>query len=510
MANEQIDFYEHPEFKAKQDSWETYRALYEGIHSVLCQLKYLWAHDLEAVPGHGAKLRARREQRSRYFNLMEAIVSNWTSLCFKNDPQIDPSVQALFGDDWQNVDGNGSDFMTFLKGPVFTAYVRDGRPIVLTDAYDLDEVTSLGQQNALGHRAFFEVLDVLEFKDWERESRDSKRFGKFNSFRYEYEAIAPRMSLIEKPQCVKYCRVYQKEAVGYTVQTFRQEGEGDSATWTIEGAPQVVEQLDELPISAIMNGDSWVKDVSELCLVLFNLMSAYYSQLNNQAYQRIIIAGDLNEENMMALTEFSITRVPKDSNVHTIEPSNTAALEGAIERTVDQIYKVAFNQTKRLASTSNEAPGADTLREMKDELVAFLKSALAEIENLANHMIQQYAAFKTGNKNFEGKITLDKNITVEDIDQQVRLFQAFADDLKPIESVRKAVLKKAVQQMNLPDAEKLQKDIEAHDYSGVDATKQAQAREALMGQFGGEKKDPAQDDSEEGPKAGTDPEDQAA
>jgi hypothetical protein len=463
-----IEFFEHPEYKEMRDAWQTYRDLYEGKHSVLVNEKYLWKHELETTPVHGPAIRMIREQRSRYFNIMEAIVSSLVSICFKKDPEVEASVRELFGDDWQDVDGNGTDFISFLKGPVTVAYLRDGRPIVLTDAFDL-QAGSLGEQKALRHRAFFEVLDVLSFKDWERETRDSKRHGRFNSFRYEYDAILPRSSLREAPKCVKHCRIFEKADTGYTVQTFHFEApekptEQNPGEWLSDGPPVSVTALDEIPVSAIMHGESWVKDAAELGLVLFNLMSAYYNQLNYQAHQRVMLAGDLNNENLVAASEFSMVRLPQGTQVTVIEPGDTGSLERAIEKTVDQIYKVAFNQTKKLASTSNEAPGADTLREMKEEMIALILAALSELEGLANRMIKNYAVFKSGDQNFSGTIKLNKEITVEDIGQMIALFQAFADDLKPIDSIRKAVLKKAVQQMNLGGLEDLQKDIDSHEF----------------------------------------------
>ncbi len=169
--------------------------------------------------------------------------------------------------------------------------------------------------------------------------------------RYEYTAIAPRASLTESPQEIRYCRVTSMEEGTVYVRTYKFDDE--KKDWILtEDKP--LPGLPEIPVVTLTTNDSWVKDVAELQMVLFNLMSAYYNQLNTQAFQRIFVAG-LDKDGAMSISEYAISRIPLEAKPHVIEPSSTAAYVEAASITTEQIAKVAFNRTRSLASGSKEA-----------------------------------------------------------------------------------------------------------------------------------------------------------
>jgi hypothetical protein len=201
-----------------------------------------------------------------------------------------------------------------------------------------------------------------------------------------------------------------------------------------------------------MNNVSWVKDVSELQLVLYNLMSAYYNQLNTQAFQRVFVSGDLQDKHLISISEYAVSVLPQEAKPYVIEPASTEALVAAINQTVDQLYRVAFNRTRGVSTSSNEAPGAATLREMSTELIALLIHAVGELEGCINDALRHYARFK-GVEDFQGRVTLSRDITADDVNQQIQLFLAYRDEIRNIESWRKAHLKKVAATMGYSEDE---------------------------------------------------------
>lgn len=454
------EFYEHPCFTANKDKWETYRDLYEGDHETLVSFKYLWPHELElssqpirsdpSVHAQiqetvGQRIRRIRARRSRYLNMTEPVVSNLIAMAFKKQIAIDPEVETLFGDEIADVDGKGTSLESFIMGPLAIAYFRDGRPILHVDAPE-NSASSRAEERTNGFRPFLEILDLREIPDWQL-AEVGPRAGKFDWLRYQYEVVGERGGPTDEPKEIEYCKVLALENGLVVVRIYRQEEESDD--WTlIEERP--LSGWAEIPVSTIVNNESWIKDVSELQLVLFNLMSAYYNQLNTQAFQRVFIAGDLGEKHQISISEYAVSQLPAEAKPYVIEPSSMDALVNGINSTAEQIYKVAFNRTRSLPAGSKEAPGADTIQEMNLELIVLLKQALEEMETLINQGIRHYAMFKLGPEkgaNFTGKVTLPKDIDVQPVAQRLEIFLAYKDEIRKVLPWRKAELSKAAGEM---------------------------------------------------------------
>ncbi|NBW23088.1 MAG: hypothetical protein EBR82_85605 [Caulobacteraceae bacterium] len=181
-------------------------------------------------------------------------------------------------------------------------------------------------------------------------------------------------------------------------------------------------------------------------------MSAYYNQLNTQAFQRVFVSGDLQDKHLISISEYAVSVLPQEAKPYVIEPASTEALLGAINTSVDQLYRVAFNRTRGVSSTSNEAPGAATLREMSTELIALLIHAVGELEGAINEALKNYARFK-GITDFQGRVTLSRDITADDVNQQIQLFLAYRDEIRNVDSWRKAHLKKVAATMGYNEGE---------------------------------------------------------
>lgn len=464
-----IKFYEHPDYQEHEDGWETYRDLFEGDHQRLVSQKYLWPHELEysqqsassdpRTGTHetvGGKIRRIRAQRSRYLNLFEPIISTWVSMALSKPISVDQETAEMLGDDIEDIDGKGSSLANFIMGPLAVSYFRDGKAVVLVDAPQNEAVT-LAEQQASGFRPYMEIIDVLDMKDWQMSSLPS-RVGKMDWIRYEYEVIEPRGSAQEEPEEKEYCRflLRNNETGEVTVEVYVEDE--DSEEWNLVSSAVPLVGFSELPIAVAYNNVSWVKDVAELQLVLFNLMSAHYNLLNTQAFQRVFVSGDLQDRHIMSISEYAVSVLPADAQPYVIQPTDTQSLLKAIDTTIDQLYRVAFNRTRGVPTDSREAPGASTLREMSQELIALLIQAVGEIESVVNQALKNYAIFKLGAERggqFNGRVTLSRDITAEDIGLQIQMFLAYRDEIRNIPEWRKAHLKKVAVSMGYNNNERL-------------------------------------------------------
>lgn len=456
-----IQFFEHPEYARRATDWTTYQDLFNGYHDVLRSPKYLWLHELESEQGglHKADaghLRAIREQRSRNLNLTEPVVSRWTSILFGKGINVPDQVKnEVFGEDeYRDVTGTGVGFEAFVSEQVARNGIVFGKPIIYVDTTPIKADTK-AQARAAGVRPFMEVISPLEAKDWQLSS-DPGRIGKLDFFRTEYKAIKPRTSASDKPTFGTFSKVLSLNGGTYTISEYEAEGEGNSERWTLLKATPVT-GWDELPIS-YLDGESFIKDVAEQQLALFNYMSAHSSMLNSQAFQRLFAFGNFSEENKLKVGEYLMSFGPEGASIQTIEPFSSDPLAAAINSTIDRLFKVAFNQLNGLAGDSKESPSAEARRELKEELITLARAYLTELEDVVNQAVGHYAKFK--DKTAE-RIEFDKNITLDDIDRELMIINAHRDSIKALPTFHKAVLKKHATDLNLTNIDEVLKEIDA-------------------------------------------------
>ena len=446
-----VNFYENPEYAVELPDWIKYRDLFEGKHGTLIGFNYLWAHELEhstrRVSEHenitvGEKLRNLRAKRSRYLNMMEPVVSTFVGLLYNGGITLDKETVALLGDEINDIDGNGTNLENFIKDNISRNYFLYGKPIVYVDA-PANDAASLNEQQQMGYRPYMEVLNPIEVKDWQTDKAG------YNLFRYEYELLGVRASLQDEPSLIKYCKEFTLGPDGFIVSIYAVNKDKE---WGLV-SERLVSGWERLPISTVFHNKSWVKDVADLNLVLFNLMSAYYNQLNSQAFQRIFISGEsLGDKYQMAISEFTAVVLPGNVSVTTVEPSNMQPLTDACDRTIDNIYRVAFNRSKSLSVASKESPSADASREQSVELNALLKQAASEIEACINSAIKDYAKYK-GVEDFTGGISIQTDFGAADFQEQMDLWLAHRDEIKKILPWKKAYLKKVADEQDFTEAE---------------------------------------------------------
>lgn len=477
-----IKLFENPFYTANKTKWRKHQDFFDGDDEILRRPEYLIPHELEVADHADAtRIRRIRESRSFYEGNLELIVSRYTSLFFKDEPIPDEATKELFGDDWGDVTGQGKSFASFFREDVLQALLLQGRPIILTNGAPV-RGQSKGDELAQKLRPTFKVLPALECKDWCFESQ-GERAGKFKFILWEYKALEERQSATEEPKTNLYAREFSYRGGTYIVTTWRQDKEVVGGQEQINWVPVSKDEFPgypDLPIKSI-EGESWVKDSARLCQKLFNLQSTRDNIHLYQAHQRTYITGVTNEDQKKALAEYTIGFLPENGGVITVEPVNTASIDLNIERTQQAIFKSAFNQTKSGSSDSKMIEAADSQQEGKEQLVTLIVSEIESLENLANAAIKDYAWFKNSDPNFQGKVTFNRDVKIEDIDREIRIYSALRDDISRVPTWRKEVLKKFATKQDLGQIDKILDEIEA----STGAEDRTDVRQTLLGAIGG-------------------------
>lgn len=491
MANA-IALYTHPDYDKNKGLYTRIRALYEGDHDVLTGAEFLWEHLIESKDDDVARqLRAGRQQRTRYLNLVEIITSLWVSYFFKKAPSLDDSVQELFADNINDVDGYGTSLFRLIKDQVLPQILLYGSTYVLVDSFKSSAKNRSAEQ-ASGQRPFIEVLEPLCVPDWAIESGNPARAGKLNFLRSEYRFIPPRLSSKDEPKILTRSNLYSITDGTYTVEIFEQEQKKQNATikneaeqWALVDTAQIP-RLSELPISYIQS-ESWLKDVCEEALRHYNLRSNKDNILYQQGYQKMFIKGigSGDTDAIKALNEYVYSLLPENGDVKSIDPVNIAPYENAEREALDATFKVGLNQLRRLSSDSKDGQSAESQDAERHNTYALVESTVDDLETLTNSVIKDWAKFQTGKDNFDGKVTFDRSFTEESFDQFLQVFNAFRDEFRKVPIVTREATKRAVSKLGFDD------EVLADAIKAIDAAKMEsevdQANDPINKLFGGNK-----------------------
>lgn len=476
-----VKLYEHPCYEEYKSKWEMYEDFFEGEHEDLVKSKYLILHELECIPNSidSARIRKIREDRTEVENETEPVVSRYTSLFMGKSPTFDDKIIELFGTAINDVTGKGRSFTTFIRNDVIESVLVYGKVVILTDAYKEKAASKLEEQSK-GLTPTFEVIPVLDVKDWQYDDKPERK-GKLKFVRYEYDLIEPRSSAQDAPVTGRYSKEYIYDAATsqLTVIVYKQvKKESGSYEWELKDSQQIA--APDLPIK-IFEGESWIKDVVPLCKKLLNLISSRDNIHLYQAHQQKYIIGNINETAKKAVAEYTIGFLPEGSSITVIEPVNTASIDANIATTRASIPRIAFNQNRTPTSDSKAIEAADTQAEGKEQLISLIKSEIEAIENLINAIVKDYAFFKTSKAEFDGKVILHKDIKIEDLDREVRIYTALRDDISKYPTWKKAILKKFAQSQEFLNADEVIAEIE----KGPELVSTADTRAKLLGAING-------------------------
>lgn len=473
MAN----LYIHPEYLYQRSDWQKWNDLYHARPDVVNSRTYLYPHFIESLTAEpytkqqidgSAKLRASREQRTKYVNHPEMITSIWTSVLFKEKPEADDATIAMLGDEEQNIDGRGTCLNTFIKNYLFRNLAIFGKPILLCNSTS-DKPISKGQEKAIGARAFFTCIHPLNFVDWSYNTQDAKDFYKLNFARYEYQVVAPRATPEELPVIITYSDAYILQGGKVTVNRYKRKldskgnaqqknpdatksasdlasGENWELTDTIETT------LDRIPLS-IIEDESWIRDVAEETLRFHNLRSNADNILLNQGYQRIWFTGvdPGNPEAVKSMSESVINFIKnKDAQILQVSPTELGAYERAMTESVNSIFKLGLNQITTLASDSKLIQSAESKSLDKDNLNDLIYSTMEDLETLVNDGLKNYAYIK-GDPNFDGKIEFNKELTEQDEQKFITVWSALRDLYTKYPDIQTEVAKKGIGELGLSE-----------------------------------------------------------
>lgn len=489
--------YENPEYTREKLDLVRYRDLYEGCHDTLTQPDYLWYIPIErknptnqAAKAATVAIRRDREQRTRYLNIVEIIVSLWASLIFRKQYTLDEDAEKNLEGIEDNIDGQGTSFWDFLKDQVATSLFVYGKVFVLTDSVS-DTAASKGDEKQKGLRPFVELLEPLDCKDWQTETT-GPRAGKFKFFRYEYCVLTERESAEQQPREVKRSDVLLHNGSTYEVIRYEEDEDDQANKQLIEGVKKegnwklketIPTKLEEIPLSTIISS-TWVHDVCEETLRHFNLRSVKDAIEFTQGFTRTFVKGinPSNNDQLDAFSNYTVTIIPADGDVIAVPPTSTADIKASVEEAIDNAFKVGLNKLRTLPASSKENESADSQQEDKENIYAIAESTVNQIEKLANDILVHIAEF-WGDNRAPGTITMSREFTQESFTEWLAIYAAIRDELKRYPEINKEAIKKAITELNLGD-EVMDKIDEILEKGPSEAAESQQTeRGSILGRF---------------------------
>jgi hypothetical protein len=465
-----IKLYEHPDYVAQFKDWQLYKRLYEGQHDEVSRSDILWPHDIE-LRKDGAGLLNARKQRTQYINMLAFIIRSYVAIALRNE--IDTkNVREVFGKEGvelDNVDGKGTSFETFVKKHIANPYFLYGKAAVHVDSYGI-EASSLKEEQELGIRAYMNPLNPLQLVDWGYETAVPKYLNKPTFIRYEETRIEPRtfdQAPVQRLHSTVYRANYGTSAAissqGFIGPKYERNklASQESKEWTPE-AEQAL-QYSMIPV-AILEGESWAKRLVPIVMLRHNTQSALDNNLLFQAHRQIFITGAFTktEAKEIAFHEGIVTFLTEGEAVTALDPADTSSLERREDRLTRYLIQVAYSQTRNLSAESRETESADAQREQKEAFLEDMTQAAKDIEGMINQCVQIYADVK-GMGDYTGAIKLDTDLTIEDVDQFIRMLSAMADQISRVPSWQRGVNAKMAGRMNLQNKDEIMADLEADE-----------------------------------------------
>jgi hypothetical protein len=470
--------YYNPEYDVIRPKWEMYRDMYEGDQVTLKKPHYLWYHELEKTQ-HGKLIRQIREQRSAYTNHIETLISQWTSLIFRKDPIVPADVSELLGEALQDIDGSGTSFESFIRNKLVRNSLLYGRPILYVGSYGTKPENLAQERSRSDYKPYWEVIHPLSFVDYQQEKANPSRLNELNFARTEFLEAKPRSSAQDIPYILTVSKEYVVTPEGLLIRRYRLAGEKEQAVFDQETQKQKQEMTqfmdkrawelesevllsdwDEVPIACELDGESWIKDIAPHALKYYNTESVLDNIILFQAYQRIYFASDdMDKQSVQSASEYTNAIVPRDTQIHTVEPLNATTVQTRLDNILNAIYRIGLNQVRMMSADSRAVQSDKTIKEERESVAALVKSEMETVENIVNHGVRLYAKYLGIDSPFE-RVTFDTDISTDDIDSFIRLTLAFKDDIQKLPQLKKASIKKYIQDANFPEQEELLQEVD--------------------------------------------------
>lgn len=498
-------FFEHQDYISWKDDWRTISEFLEGNHACLTKAKYLWLHASEGTSKQcdsritisGAEDRQRREQRTQYVNYLKMVLQRFVSLIMKGGIN-DSEVLDVLGENAKNVDLLGANLHTFVRS-VAEDLIGYGIAYILTDTVG-GYVESLKDEQLGVNRPFWKRIPPLEVKDWITDD-----LYQVVAIRHE-NTVDNMRGFADMPVTheVSYNRSW--DGFNYLVQEYVSQDENylsrnvysgckekkQHFTWTLQ--KETIVPIEDFPVSTRPKAESWLKDVIPIVLKIFNKQSEKDNVIHNQGYEKIFIIANIggaldvnnqvlaDEAHSLELTVNTVTVLPENSQVVKLEVANTDGLREDIAADIMDLYRVAFNMTRMVQPTSSIAESAESRREAKEDLLTRIETKRIELLDIVNGAINHWAMV-SGYKGEVGKLSFNRKVDELDLMELAEAVRAFAGRFELYPDVNKAVDKKLVGMMNLPNNDELQEIMDSTDLEQVEMDKAKQELELAASQI---------------------------
>lgn len=469
MTASKVKLYNHPDYDSLSPLWVNYRDAYEGDPRVMVSAKYLIKHDLERKKQGGGLFRARQE-RTAYTNYVEPIVGIWKNIMLSKEPKTETVKDVLPEAEMANVDGKESS-LNIMISDVVECILTYGWVYIFVDAPSAGEVI----------RPYFEIAEPLSVVNWQREYQDPERLGKFNFITRQYCAVRSASSE-SKPAVVHYRETWVRDADAKVSKQLYTAKSESSTEWEKSGEPIPYPFLKEIPVAAVQDADSWIKDLVPNALKYHNLVSGYENILHFQAYRQTWISSNMPTTDRKAVSEYVINFLPLDSSVNVINSENPIALAEHIKSTELNLYKIGLNILRQVSGESSAVQSVDTLREERKNVIDLIRAELGKVESIINQAISAYAAFKS-KAGYVSTVELDKQIDLSAFDILLPMFERLRDEVKRFPTWEKQMLKRFAEEMQPGDLETIKAEIEAA--KPVDPNAAAITRSSIFGNISG-------------------------
>lgn len=451
-----IQLHNSPDYDERAKEYDFFNDLYEGDNATMRMEVYLPKHQLEAnsdVEG-SSDIRSVREKLTRYTNFPKRAFRRYKTIIFKVEPQFDEEATKFLEDKGldKNIDGKGTAIIPFIKNELFKNKFIYGDSFLLTFAEE-------------DKKPMWESLNPISVKD------HSVKNGKVILFRYEYDVTESRNRSTSKPTVNTYSDEYFLEnSVVYRarykkIKSESKNQEESKAQWIPVGEEEKIENFDEIPV-AFCTGDSFIDEPSNDILDYHNLKSALMNQLYHQAFDRIIIAGDVQEDQQFALAAFTVNIVRQkegqpNPTVNNIPPSDTTPIKSQLSESAEQIFKAFFHYQRSINADSKNTESAESQELAKSDFMSVLKTEIEDLERQVNQGLQHLAA-QAGVKNFKGEVKFNDTIEIKDVVQELNEELAYYGLIQGrFETWTKELLKRGARRQNLENEDEVIAEIEA-------------------------------------------------
>ena len=433
-----VQLFENQDYTENKAYWIKWRDLYNGDHKVLTEsFEYLWPHYIEEFGKDGARLLRARRRRTRYLEIPEIVISLWTSYFFRQAPTISVETDDLLGEFKENIDGKKTPLDAFAIKAT-ESFLQSGKVFILVDA------PSEGSEKI----PYMQLVHALDVPDWELETDDPLRRGKFNLFRREYLQTQKRENLTQQPKTLKISDEYFRENGKVVINRYSMPTSSEKTNFHTKSEWQFKERIEiglpEIPV-AMIEDQSWIKGVCEETLRYFNLRSARDNIQHQQGYNLIfIIGGDGSDSGQIqGISEHTWPLLAAGSSVVTVPPVSTASYDASIDEALSSAFRVGLNQLRQVASDSKAVQSADSISEEKDERLALVEATTSMIQSLMNQALLFYAEFR-GEQNFVPSFDLSQEFDEANFELFSKVFLTFRDQFKANPILERKAFEKAI------------------------------------------------------------------